>query len=112
MSEPPSCQPLSFFPTDRGSSRRLKKKKRAEDERLKDETLEKLKELGNSVRALRAVTPKHSTTRQVLGNFGMSLDNFKMEKQPDGGFSVSRDASADSYFFVGGGCRPNLASKP
>ena len=37
--------------------------------KLKDEALGKLKELGNS----------------ILGNFGMSLDNFKMQQDPGTG---------------------------
>lgn len=37
--------------------------------KLKDEALGKLKELGNS----------------ILGNFGMSLDNFKMTQDPNTG---------------------------
>jgi CheY-specific phosphatase CheX len=42
-------------------------------EKMKEEVLGKLKELGNS----------------VLGNFGMSLDNFKMDKDPNtGGYSI------------------------
>ena len=48
-------------------------KRIAEDlEQKKDEMLGKLKDLGNS----------------ILGNFGMSLDNFKMEKNAEGGYSV------------------------
>lgn len=41
-------------------------------EELKDEMIGKLKELGNS----------------FLGNFGLSLDNFKAEQGPDGGYSI------------------------
>lgn len=37
--------------------------------KMKDEALGKLKELGNS----------------ILGNFGMSLDNFKMNQDPSTG---------------------------
>lgn len=37
--------------------------------KLKDEALGKLKELGNT----------------ILGNFGMSLDNFKMSQDPNTG---------------------------
>ena len=42
--------------------------------KLKDEALGKLKDLGNS----------------ILGNFGMSLDNFKMTQDPtSGGWNIS-----------------------
>eukprot|EP00892_Ulva_mutabilis_P010976 jgi/Ulvmu1/8250/UM041_0061.1 len=42
-------------------------------EKMKDEVVGKLKDLGNS----------------VLGRFGMSLDNFKMDKDPEsGGYSI------------------------
>ena len=42
-------------------------------EKMKEEVMGKLKDLGNS----------------VLGNFGMSLDNFKMDKDPNtGGYSI------------------------
>ena len=41
-------------------------------EEMKEEMIGKLKELGNS----------------FLGNFGMSLDNFKAEQGPDGGYSI------------------------
>ena len=37
--------------------------------KMKDEALGKLKELGNS----------------ILGNFGMSLDSFKMNQNPENG---------------------------
>eukprot|EP00968_Pinguiococcus_pyrenoidosus_P026201 scaffold7060_cov280-Pinguiococcus_pyrenoidosus.AAC.6 len=42
-------------------------------EKLKEETLGKLKDLGNS----------------ILGNFGLSLDNFQMDQQPGGGYNIS-----------------------
>jgi len=38
----------------------------------KDEVLGNLKQLGNS----------------ILGNFGMSLDNFKMEKNSNGSYNI------------------------
>lgn len=41
-------------------------------EEMKEEMIGKLKELGNS----------------FLGNFGLSLDNFKAEQGPDGGYSI------------------------
>lgn len=42
-------------------------------EKMKEEVLGKLKDLGNS----------------VLGRFGMSLDNFKMDQDPEsGGYSI------------------------
>ena len=42
-------------------------------EKMKEEMMGKLKDLGNS----------------VLGHFGMSLDNFKMEKDPStGSYSI------------------------
>lgn len=46
--------------------------------KLKDEALGKLKDLGNT----------------ILGNFGMSLDNFKMKQDPNtGSWSVSMNNS-------------------
>jgi tetratricopeptide (TPR) repeat protein len=43
-------------------------------EKMKNEAMDKLKDLGNS----------------ILGNFGMSLDNFKMQQDPNtGGWSMS-----------------------
>jgi len=41
-------------------------------EAMKEEMMEKLKDLGNA----------------FLGNFGLSLDNFKAEQGPDGGYSI------------------------
>jgi len=53
--------------------KRLEKKEAERMEKLKEETMGKLKDLGNS----------------ILGNFGMSLDNFKAEKDPNtGSYSV------------------------
>ena len=48
---------------------RLEKLKEEKFNRLKDDAMGKLKELGNS----------------ILGNFGMSLDNFKMAQDPHTG---------------------------
>ena len=55
-------------------SKRLKPAADAERERMKEEMMGKLKDLGNS----------------VLGHFGMSLDNFKAEKDPNtGSYNIS-----------------------
>jgi hypothetical protein len=52
---------------------RLEKLEAERMEKLKTETMEKLKDIGNS----------------ILGNFGMSLDNFKAEKDPTtGSYSI------------------------
>lgn len=51
----------------------LRSKRSQRDEQLKDEALGKLKDLGNS----------------LLGNFGMSLDNFALEQTETGGYNVS-----------------------
>ena len=57
----------------RNHVRRLEKIEAERMETLKKETMEKLKGLGNS----------------ILGNFGMSLDNFKAEKDPvTGSYSI------------------------
>ena len=50
-------------------SRRLEVINEEKMTKLKDEALGKLKELGNT----------------ILGNFGMSLDNFKMSQDPNSG---------------------------
>lgn len=42
-------------------------------EKLKEETMGKLKDLGNS----------------LLGNFGLSMDNFNATQGPDGNYSIS-----------------------
>jgi len=55
-------------------SKRLEKENEEKMSKLKDEALGKLKDLGNS----------------ILGNFGMSLDNFKMTQDPNsGGWNIS-----------------------
>ena len=54
--------------------RRLEREKKAADERLKEEMMGKLKDLGNG----------------ILGKFGMSLDNFKAVKdEKTGSYSLS-----------------------
>jgi len=54
--------------------RRLQKIEDERIEKLKEETMGKLKDLGNS----------------ILGNFGMSLDNFKANKDPNtGSYNIS-----------------------
>jgi hypothetical protein len=56
------------------SSARLQKLHDEKMEKLKNEAMGKLKDLGNT----------------ILGNFGMSLDNFKMVQDPaTGSWSVS-----------------------
>ncbi len=47
---------------------------------MKDEAMSKLKDLGNS----------------ILGKFGMSLDNFKVEQGEDGGYSVKMNQNTQS----------------
>uniref|UniRef100_A0A7S4RC79 Tetratricopeptide repeat protein 1 n=1 Tax=Ditylum brightwellii TaxID=49249 RepID=A0A7S4RC79_9STRA len=55
---------------------RLEKLEKERMEKLKDETIGKLKDLGNS----------------ILGNFGLSLDNFNAVKDPNtGSYSISFD---------------------
>jgi len=68
---------LQLEPTNRPIQlhvKRLTKIHEEKMEKLKEETLGKLKELGNS----------------ILGNFGLSLDNFNAVKDPDtGSYSIS-----------------------
>ena len=57
---------LTFLCFPRALSRRLQIQYDDKMNKMKDEALGKLKELGNS----------------ILGNFGMSLDNFNMKQDP------------------------------
>jgi hypothetical protein len=70
-------QIIELEPSDRAVQRKICEWEpvvKERQEKMKEEMLGKLKELGNS----------------VLGRFGMSLDNFKMEKDPNsGGYSIS-----------------------
>ena len=52
---------------------RLRTIKKEAEEKMKKEMMDKLKGLGNT----------------ILGKFGMSLDNFKMNQQADGSYSVN-----------------------
>ena len=67
---------LELEPTNSTTRKNVQRLQKLEDERLeklKEETMGKLKELGNS----------------LLGNFGLSMDNFQAVKGPDGGYSIS-----------------------
>lgn len=58
----------------RADAERLRRAIDERNEKMKDEMLGKLKDMGNT----------------ILGKFGMSLDNFKMEKDPNtGSYSIS-----------------------
>ena len=62
----------------RQRAERLEKVVQERQEKLKEETMEKLKDVGNS----------------LLGHFGLSLDNFKMEQNPDtGSYNISFNQS-------------------
>ena len=58
-----------LFPTAQDTVLRLTRLIEERNNKLKDEALGKLKELGNT----------------ILGNFGISLDNFKMVQDPSTG---------------------------
>lgn len=63
-----------YFVLHLNNSARLSKLHEEKMTKLKDEALGKLKQLGNT----------------ILGNFGLSLDNFKMTQDPtSGSWSVS-----------------------
>ena len=60
--------------TLRSRYQRLERVVQERQEKLKEETMDKLKDVGNS----------------LLGHFGLSLDNFKMEQNPDtGSYNIS-----------------------
>jgi hypothetical protein len=67
---------LEFDPSNAAAKHNIRKWEpivKERQEKMKEEMLGKLKDLGNS----------------ILGRFGMSLDNFKMEKDPNtGGYSI------------------------
>mmetsp|Transcript_14385 Transcript_14385/g.23750 ORF Transcript_14385/g.23750 Transcript_14385/m.23750 type:complete len:289 (-) Transcript_14385:1163-2029(-) len=70
-----------FEPSNVNIRTNVKRLQKLEDERmekLKEETMGKLKDLGNS----------------ILGNFGMSLDNFKATQGPDGNYSINFNQGA------------------
>jgi hypothetical protein len=73
---PPAVQLLELDPGNaqaRANVRMWEPVVAEQQEKMKEEMMGKLKDLGNS----------------VLGHFGMSLDNFKMEKDPNsGGYSI------------------------
>mmetsp|Transcript_1908 Transcript_1908/g.2748 ORF Transcript_1908/g.2748 Transcript_1908/m.2748 type:complete len:328 (+) Transcript_1908:30-1013(+) len=68
---------MALDPYNKDVKQHVNRLQKAEDERmekLKEETMGKLKDLGNS----------------ILGNFGMSLDNFKAVQDPNtGSYSIS-----------------------
>lgn len=64
--------PAHFRPTLRSTLSRIEKKRDEEQQRERDEMLGKLKGLGD----------------KALGWFGLSTDNFRFEKNQDGGYGV------------------------
>lgn len=73
---------LALDPTNQSIKKTVARLQKLEDERLeklKEETIGKLKDLGNS----------------ILGNFGLSLDNFNAVQDPStGSYSISFDQNA------------------
>jgi len=61
------------FPGIDGTIKELEKLHAERFEKMKDEVFTGLKSLGN----------------MVLGNFGMSMDNFKLQQNPDGTCNIS-----------------------
>jgi tetratricopeptide (TPR) repeat protein len=59
--------------SSREAKPRLERLQAEKNEKMKDEAIGKLKELGNS----------------LLSNFGLSLDNFKVNQQDGGGYNIS-----------------------
>ncbi|GAA5866677.1 hypothetical protein JCM8547_002720 [Rhodosporidiobolus lusitaniae] len=71
LSALPSLSPL-LVSQIKDAQKRLPKKIEVQQQKEKDEVLGKMKDLGN----------------MVLGKFGLSVDNFKMQEQPGGGYSM------------------------
>ncbi|KWU47525.1 hypothetical protein RHOSPDRAFT_14087, partial [Rhodotorula sp. JG-1b] len=68
-----STTPPSLAPQIKAAQRRLPEQIKVQQEKEKDEVLGKLKDLGN----------------MVLGKFGLSTENFKLQEQPGGGYGLS-----------------------